>query len=198
MTKIQSEQPGRLKSWILAISAIVLWVLAASNSAEAQVPAFVLAQALGPEAARQIEPVPAPVPVRLVASHMAEQFECQLVAGVSRPSVELEVHFDFDSAEIHEESSAQIEATAMMLNDHFPDTRFRVAGYTDAVGSERYNQQLSERRAGAVWQQLVDEDGVTADRLEKVGYGENDPETASSDAQRRRVELQIVRSGEGF
>ena len=198
MTKIQPDQPRGLRSWVLAIAAIVLWVLAASNSAEAQVPAFVVAQALGSKAPEQMEPVPSPDPVRLVASHMAEQFESQLVAGVSRPSVELEVHFDFDSAEIHEESNAQIEATAMMLNDHFPDTRFRVAGYTDAVGSERYNQQLSERRADAVWQQLVEEHGVTPDRLERVGYGENDPETASSDAQRRRVELQIVRSGPGL
>lgn len=196
MTRFHPDQQRRFRSWALAIAAIVLWFLAATNSAEAEtrVPAFVVAQALGAKAAEQIEPAPAVDPVRLVAGRMAEQFEDQLVAGVSRPSVELEVHFDFDSSQIHTESHDQIEAAAMMLKDHFPSTRFRVAGYTDSVGSEDYNQQLSEERAAAVWQKMVEEHGVPADRLQMVGFGENDPAVDSTDAQRRRVELQIMRS----
>ena len=56
-----------------------------------------------------------------------------------------------------------------------------------------YNQALSERRAQAVWQVLVDEYGVEADRLERVGFGE-DGDGEAVDAQRRRVELQILRA----
>jgi outer membrane protein OmpA-like peptidoglycan-associated protein len=132
--------------------------------------------------------------VNLVAHRMRQHFEDQLVAGVSRPSVELEVHFDFDSEEIHSESGPQIEAAAEVLNKHFPAARFRVAGFTDAAGPEKYNQQLSERRAIAVWQVLVEEYGVKADRLERVGFGEEDPSLDATDAQRRRVELQILRN----
>lgn len=199
MTRFHPDQQRRFRSWALAIAAIVLWFLAATNSAEAEshVPAFVVAQALGAKAAEQVEAAPAVDPVRLVAGRMAERFEDQLVAGVSRPSVELEVHFDFDSSQIHEESHEQIEAAALMLKDHFPSTRFRVAGYTDSVGAEDYNQRLSEERAAAVWQKMVEEHGVSPDRLQMVGYGENDPVTDSTDAQRRRVELQIVRSEAG-
>lgn len=189
----------RARAWMWAVAAIVLWVLLAANSASAQsgmvVPEFVLAQVLGPDArpaaAGANTPAPSPA-VHMVANRMRQHFEDQLVAGVTRPSVELEVHFDFDSDVIHEESTAQIEAAAAVLSDHFPDTRFRVAGYADAAGSADYNLVLSERRARAVWEQLVEEYGVGADRLEMVGFGEDDSGDAN-DAQRRRVELQILR-----
>ncbi|GEM_PF-3298897 len=190
------------RSWTLALAAIAGWLLLVSNVAEAQqiqVPEIVLAQVLGPHAARDARPTPAPPvadpAVALVAVAMRDRFEDQLVAGVARPSVELEVHFDFDSVDIHDESGPQIEAAAAVLVDHFPETRFRVAGYTDAAGSDTYNQDLSERRAAAVTQRLVDEFGVPADRLESVGFGE-DASAEASDAQRRRVELQILRGAD--
>lgn len=117
-----------------------------------------------------------------------------MVAGVARPSVELEVHFDFDSDDLHEAATPDIEAAASVLVDHFPNTRFRVAGFTDAAGSADYNLDLSERRARAVYQELVENHGVQADRLESMGFGEDASEGAT-DAQRRRVELQILRDG---
>jgi len=204
MTKSGANDPSaRVRGWGLAIFAIAAWALLATNSAEAQsvqIPDFVLAQVLGPAAAREAElhrePAANPA-VNLVAHQMRQNFEDQLVAGVTRPSVELEVHFDFDSEQIREASGAQIEAAAEMLNRYFPQTRFRVAGYTDAAGSDEYNQQLSERRAIAVWQMLVDEHGVNAERLERVGFGEEDPSLEGTDAQRRRVELQILRGDDG-
>lgn len=179
------------------------------RASRSRVPEYVLAQVLGGSLAQPTAPssasstVPsteAPVPaeahgarVQLVAQRMRADFQDQLVAGVSRPTVELEVHFDFDSDRIHDESEPQIEAAAQVLNAHFPETRFRVAGFTDPAGPEQYNQQLSERRASAVWQKLVEQHGVAPDRLERVGFGEADPAAPASDAQRRRVELQILR-----
>lgn len=205
---VADQTPARARStagWMVAVLWIVVWSLLAAKSADAQsngVPEIVLAQVLGhvPEVAA---PARGPAPaagdeVQRVAQRMRESFQDQLVAGVRRPSVELEVHFDFDSDEIHEESAPQIEAAAELLNHHFQQQRFRVAGYTDAVGSEAYNQQLSERRAAAVWQRLVEEHGVRPERLERVGFGEADPAEASDAAQHRRVELQILREGAAF
>lgn len=198
MTNSQTDREGwQMKAWWLAVGAIAAWALLFARSAEAegfQVPDVVLAQVLGPDA---VSAAPAPAAevatTNLVANRIRQNFEDQLVAGVSRPSVELEVHFDFDSDQLHTESHDHIEAAASVLTDHFPNTRFRVAGYTDTAGDAEYNQVLSERRADAVWQALVDEYGIDPERLERVGFGE-DGDGEAEDAQRRRVELQILRT----
>jgi outer membrane protein OmpA-like peptidoglycan-associated protein len=194
-----NEHRIRTRSWVFAIIAIALWFLLATNSADAQqiqVPQIVLAQVLGHdlEVAPTAKPSPEPA-ANLVANRIRQQFKDQIVAGVTRPAVELEVHFAFDSDRIDSESGPQIAAAAQVLNQDFPETRFRVAGFTDAAGSTEYNQQLSERRAIAVWEMLVEQHGVGPDRLERVGFGEDDPVAGGDDAQRRRVELQILRTG---
>jgi len=207
MTRSESgEHRMNIKGWTVAIGAIAVWFCLFANSAEAQqqiqIPETVLAQVLGADRAERIVPSAEQAQaeaMNLVAHRMRADFEDQLVAGVSRPSVELEVHFDFDSDAIHTESVEDIEAAAVVMTNHFPDSRFRVAGYTDAAGSADYNQELSERRAMAVWRQLVDEYGVTPDRLESVGFGEDsesqaETEDAAASAKRRRVELQILRT----
>lgn len=204
MTRIENDKDRDerrlpLRGWTLALVAIGAWLLLVTNSADAQevqVPEIVLAQVVGHTPDREVAPsgVPADPRVALVALEMRQRFEDQMVAGVARPSVELEVHFDFDSDDLHEAATPDIEAAASVLVDHFPNARFRVAGFTDAAGSADYNLDLSERRALAVYQELVENHGVPADRLESVGFGEDATEGAT-DAQRRRVELQILREG---
>jgi OOP family OmpA-OmpF porin len=70
-----------------------------------------------------------------------------------------------------------------------------VAGHTDSVGTDQYNQGLSERRANSVRDYLV-EQGVRASRLTAVGYGENRPvatnDTADGRQENRRVELVVL------
>ena len=206
MTRIENDiehderrLPLPLRGWTLALVAIGAWLLLVTNSAEAQevqVPEIVLAQVVGHTPERGPAPSAAPADPRvvLVALEMRQRFEDQIVAGVARPSVELEVHFDFDSDDLHEAAAPDIEAAASVLVDHFPNTRFRVAGFTDAAGRADYNLQLSERRALAVYQELVEKHGVLADRLVSVGFGEDATERVT-DGQRRRVELQILREG---
>jgi outer membrane protein OmpA-like peptidoglycan-associated protein len=56
-----------------------------------------------------------------------------------------------------------------------PNAKVRIAGYTSASGTEEYNQKLSERRAKAVEEYLINEGIITPDRLTMIGYGKTDP-----------------------
>ena len=77
-----------------------------------------------------------------------------------------------------------------------PERRFQLAGHTDADGSDDYNQNLSERRAKRVIEWLVS-NGIDADRLDAVGYGETRPvapnDTESGKALNRRAQLSFAR-----
>ncbi|WP_267220437.1 OmpA family protein [Dyella silvae] len=77
----------------------------------------------------------------------------------------------------------------------YPQVKVTVAGYSDAVGKDQYNQDLSERRAKIVYDYLTAH-GITADRLAgPFGHGKNDPigsnDTEAGRAQNRRTELQV-------
>ena len=77
----------------------------------------------------------------------------------------------------------------------YPQTLIRVEGHTDSVGSDIYNQDLSERRAGNVRNLLVMR-GIEFNRLEVIGYGEAMPvatnSTESGRQMNRRVEIKIA------
>lgn len=105
-----------------------------------------------------------------------------------------DVFFDFDSAILKPGAYSEIDRTATVLN-RYPQTTILVEGHTDSKGSETYNQQLSERRAQAVRDALVNR-GVDPRRLRVIGYGESRP-ISSNDAMNRRVELRIepIRQG---
>lgn len=101
------------------------------------------------------------------------------------------VNFAFDKSEIDGPSTVVLDAAAEQLQE-CPNVDVRVEGHTDSVGTDAYNQALSERRAEAVRSYLVTR-GVSASRLTAVGYGESQPvasnETAEGRALNRRVEL---------
>ncbi|WP_372974472.1 OmpA family protein, partial [Muriicola sp.] len=82
-----------------------------------------------------------------------------------------------------------------ILNE-YPTAKFTVEGHTDSVGSEKLNQELSEKRANSVRDFLVNE-GIAADRLTAVGYGESKPiasnNTRAGRTQNRRVEINLVK-----
>lgn len=108
--------------------------------------------------------------------------------------VELDVKFDFDKAVVREESRADIKALADFMTQ-YPQTTTTVEGHTDSVGSDAYNQKLSERRADAVRSELVQRYGVSAERVSAVGYGESRPVadngTDAGRAVNRRVEAEV-------
>ena len=106
-------------------------------------------------------------------------------------NLRLRVFFDNDSATIKPESYPDLDRAVQLLqtNDRLNAT---IEGHTDSNGSDAYNLRLSQRRADAVRQYLVDK-GVNASRLAAVGRGESQPiadnATTEGRAQNRRVLL---------
>ncbi len=82
-------------------------------------------------------------------------------------------HFNFDSSAINENGRTILNYNAKLLKEN-PKMKIRIAGYTSASGTKEYNQKLSERRAAAVRNYLIQE-GIAADRLTTIGYGETRP-----------------------
>lgn len=104
------------------------------------------------------------------------------------------VQFETDSARLRPEATAILDKAAEGLR-RSPDVSVEVQGHTDDVGADDYNLKLSQRRADAVRQYLIDH-GVAAERLTAKGYGESRPKSPGTDdasrAENRRVVLEIV------
>lgn len=104
------------------------------------------------------------------------------------------ITFDFDSASVRPEFRRTLDQVADTLG-RYEQTYVDVYGHTDSVGSDAYNQTLSERRASAVASYLTSR-GVQSARLATRGFGESEPiasnETEEGRAENRRVEIKLV------
>jgi outer membrane protein W/outer membrane protein OmpA-like peptidoglycan-associated protein len=121
------------------------------------------------------------------------------VDSVGCPMIQtLQLLFDFDSAELRAESLTELERVVKFMGD-VPFAMALVEGHTDSVGSEDYNQGLSDRRAKAVFDYLSSR-GVDPARLKSIGHGELKPiadnATAEGRQQNRRVMLIRTDSGQ--
>lgn len=100
--------------------------------------------------------------------------------------------FDTGSDRIRPESTPTLQEIGEMLRAH-PDLRITIEGHTDSVGDDASNQQLSEKRAAAVRDFLMERFGIEETRLEARGLGETQPVASDSTPegrqQNRRVEL---------
>jgi len=85
-----------------------------------------------------------------------------------------DVHFDFDKSTLKPEAQTILKRNVQMMKDN-PKAKVRIAGYTSASGTEAYNQKLSERRARAVQEYLINEGVIAPDRITTIGYGETNP-----------------------
>jgi len=119
----------------------------------------------------------------------SEAASIQRTQDVLTATFKSDVFFDFDSSTLKPGAYAEIGRVADVLN-RYPQTTIRVEGHTDATGPETYNQQLSERRAGAVKNALAQR-GVDARRVYTVGFGESQP-ISSDNAANRRVNIVIM------
>ncbi|MDT8409589.1 MAG: OmpA family protein [Wenzhouxiangellaceae bacterium] len=121
---------------------------------------------------------PAPAPVREVVA----EFDSA-------------VTFAFDSARIRPEAEDELDRAAKILSVRDEIILIEVAGHTDDIGPDSYNQQLSVRRAQAVADYLAAK-GISRDRMEVRGYGEARPRVANTSpenrARNRRVVLTVL------
>ena len=128
------------------------------------------------------QPAPPPPPVAVVAP------------VTERITLSADVLFDFDKATIKPEGEHRLDELVEQLRGVSLDSVI-ATGHTDSIGTEKYNQGLSERRADSVKEYLISK-GVGQNRIEAEGKGEGQPvadnRTAAGRAQNRRVELEVV------
>lgn len=138
-----------------------------------------------PAPVQEPEPMPAPAPVE--------------PPPVERPAPQTKIilegtNFDFDKATLRPAGKAKLDKDAQMLNT-YPDINVEIAGYTDSIGTAKYNMGLSKRRAATV-QKYLKSKGIADSRMTTKGFGETHPvasnKTAAGRAENRRVEILIL------
>jgi len=122
----------------------------------------------------------------------SEREEISAIAK-DKPNIDLEITFDYNSANISTKSLPSVQALGKALtNPDLKGSTFVVAGHTDAAGGEAYNQDLSERRADSIKRYLTGKYSIAAADLVTVGYGKSklkDPANPLAEMNRR---VQVV------
>jgi outer membrane protein OmpA-like peptidoglycan-associated protein len=120
--------------------------------------------------------------------------ERQEIAEIAstKPNIDLDIQFDYNSADISASSLPSVQSLGKALsNANLKGSTFIVAGHTDAIGGEAYNQGLSERRADSIKRYLTEKFGIAGSDLVTVGYGKDKPKdpNAPMDPINRRVQV---------
>lgn len=99
--------------------------------------------------------------------------------------------FDFDKSVIKAQYLPYLDDVVKVLGDN-PTLRIEIQGHTDSIGTEQYNQGLSERRAKAV-KSYLENKGIKPERLTTKGFGESSPvnsnQSSEGRSKNRRVQL---------
>ena len=137
----------------------------------------------------EVDEVGCPIPVVVIEEVVVVEPDVVLVVN--------NLHFAFDSDVVSEVDKAELNRLAAALQAEAPDATLALAGFTDSVGTDAYNQKLSERRAVAVANYLVAQGVPQASIVGVIGEGESNPvadnATADGRADNRRVEIAIDR-----
>jgi outer membrane protein OmpA-like peptidoglycan-associated protein len=121
----------------------------------------------------------------------ADREEIAQIAS-TKPNIDLDIQFDYNSADISQGSLPAVQSLGQALsNPDLKGSTFVVAGHTDALGGEAYNQNLSERRAATIKKYLTEKYGIAGSDLVTVGYGKDKPKDPSApmDPINRRVQV---------
>jgi len=122
---------------------------------------------------------------------LGEREEIAEIAA-TKPKIDLNIQFEYNSAEISKASLSSVQELGKALsNQSLRGSTFVVAGHTDAIGGEAYNQDLSERRADTIKRYLTGTYGINGTDLVTVGYGKTKPidPNAPMDPLNRRVQV---------
>lgn len=113
-----------------------------------------------------------------------------------KPTIDLTIYFDFNSAEIGARAiPGLVELGKALSSDALRGTRFLLAGHTDAKGSDAYNLRLSQRRADSIKRFLVDQFRIDERRLLAIGYGEEQLKVTSDPHADENRRVQVVNFG---
>lgn len=112
-----------------------------------------------------------------------------ILAAINKPQVVENIFYDFDRASLRPESKAALDEMAQMLRDN-PNVSIEMGSHTDRVGTEEYNEGLSDRRAKSVVDYLVGA-GISADRLSWKGYGKSVPKTVTPRINREYPQFEV-------
>ncbi len=113
-----------------------------------------------------------------------------ILAAMFKAQIIENIFYDFDKAVLRDESKLALDSMVMLLKDH-PNIIIEMASHTDRVGSAKYNQGLSQRRAQSVVDYLI-ANGIPRERLKPTGYGESRPKTVT-----KRIHSQYPQFEEG-
>lgn len=113
--------------------------------------------------------------------------------SATRRKIDFEIQFDYNSAKVRKASLPTVGELGKALSDPvLKGSTFVIAGYTDAIGGDAFNQELSERRADAIKRYLTEKYGIAGGNLVTVGFGKTrlkDPTEPTSSVNRR---VQVV------
>jgi len=107
----------------------------------------------------------------------------------------LHINFDFDKSNIRKADEAELRKAVEFVKK-YPNSNVKIEGHTDSIGTDKYNQKLSEKRAGAVQNYLIETGACKKADISTVGFGESKPiadnKTSKGRAENRRAEILIL------
>jgi len=169
----------------LPVAALMFGAAAALVAHAGEVKVFRNAEMVDPTEVARILDRSAPIKMRSLrllddspgGTVAATSAAAAVVAGEAgrAAALSLPVPFAFDSAEILPSARPQLDAIAAGIRMLPTNQRVVIEGHTDAIGTEQYNEALSQRRALSVRRYLVATHGIDASRLQAVGLGEHNP-----------------------
>lgn len=113
-----------------------------------------------------------------------------ILSAMFKAQVIENIFYDFDKAVLRDESKLALDSMVMLLKDH-PNIVIEMASHTDRIGTDKYNDGLSQRRAQSVVDYLI-ANGIPKERLRPQGYGKSRPKTVT-----KRIHTQYPQFEEG-
>ena len=135
-------------------------------------------------------------PVQVATTRYERDQIANIVGQEDLPQIDVEIYFDYDSATVRPQSMPDLGVLGRALrNEQLAGAQFMIIGHTDATGGEYYNLRLSEERAHAVRNFLVDAFGLDGERFYPMGYGEEKLKRPYRPAHAQNRRVQIVNIG---
>jgi outer membrane protein OmpA-like peptidoglycan-associated protein len=202
-----SRDFGKLRAG-LAAAFVALFAGVGSIHAAEQPTANQILNALKPKGLTRSLSGPAPTPksvsqedqrfldgLRTKGTRSLSAGERDRVASIAKekPSIDLEINFDYNSAAISRKALPAVTELGKALSSReLKGGVFLVAGHTDAKGGDEYNQGLSERRAEAIKRYLIQKFGLAAENLVTAGYGKTQLKNSSNPFADENRRVQVV------